>query len=279
MVNHSVIVEDHSLVTNLINAFADQLGEAPGKDTARQQYDHHLKQIMLRPPPGLDAPFDVANLMSTVTKKLDEAAGDAESVGSTELEDVSESGGEVRVESPERTNDDSDGEEELCKDSVAEDGVSFGIVGDLMAVATVLEQMTSPAHTDKHRVTNVFELGHVPELSVHEYLQWIYKYFQCSDSCIMLGIVYVDRFLSLNPEFVVTSFNVYKLILTSMVLAAKFFDDTYYCNTFYAKVGGIDVKDLNAQEAELLKLMNWRLNVKAYDFEQYRYFLAKSVYG
>lgn len=48
----------------------------------------------------------------------------------------------------------------------------------------------------------------------------------------------------------------HRVILTSVVLAAKFFDDRYYSNKFYAAVGGVRTKELNALEAEFLRLIS-----------------------
>eukprot|EP00971_Amphidinium_carterae_P312010 6202150-Amphidinium_carterae.1 len=55
------------------------------------------------------------------------------------------------------------------------------------------------------------------------------------------------------------------------MLAVKFFDDVYYSNAYYAKVGGVRTKDdasayfhqheVNALEAQFLKLIEWRLHV------------------
>ena len=42
-----------------------------------------------------------------------------------------------------------------------------------------------------------------------------------------------------NPDFVISSLNVHRLLITSIMLASKFFDDVYYNNAYYARVGGI----------------------------------------
>jgi hypothetical protein len=45
-----------------------------------------------------------------------------------------------------------------------------------------------------------------------------------------------------------TSRNVHRLMITGMVIATKYFDDFYYKNTFYAKLGGITTELLNEME-------------------------------
>lgn len=43
------------------------------------------------------------------------------------------------------------------------------------------------------------------------------------------------------------------------MVAAKFADDYYYKNEFYAKIGGISKIEINALESELLRTLNYHL--------------------
>lgn len=45
------------------------------------------------------------------------------------------------------------------------------------------------------------------------------------------------------------------------MIAIKWHDDEYYKNEYYAKIGGINAKEMNALESEFLKLMDFRLFV------------------
>jgi hypothetical protein len=45
------------------------------------------------------------------------------------------------------------------------------------------------------------------------------------------------------------------------MLAAKFFDDLFYNNAFYAKLGGVAPLEMNALELEFLQLLNYSLFV------------------
>uniref|UniRef100_A0A7S4QEV9 Cyclin n=2 Tax=Alexandrium monilatum TaxID=311494 RepID=A0A7S4QEV9_9DINO len=83
--------------------------------------------------------------------------------------------------------------------------------------------------------------------------------------------MYMDRVVNNHrPEFTICSLNIHRLLVTSIVLAAKFYDDIYYSNTFYAKVAGLRTKELNALEALLLKKLGWQLHVQPREYEQYR---------
>ena len=54
------------------------------------------------------------------------------------------------------------------------------------------------------------------------------------------------------------------------MLAAKFFDDRYYNNEYYSKVGGISKAEMNKLEAEFLKFINFKLYVPPMIFFKYR---------
>ena len=45
------------------------------------------------------------------------------------------------------------------------------------------------------------------------------------------------------------------------MLAAKFFDDQYFNNAYYAKVGGVPRREMNSLELEFLFLVNFSLHV------------------
>ena len=43
------------------------------------------------------------------------------------------------------------------------------------------------------------------------------------------------------------------------MLASKFFDDVYYNNAYYARVGGISNGEVNALEMEMLRMISFSL--------------------
>jgi Cyclin. len=61
------------------------------------------------------------------------------------------------------------------------------------------------------------------------------------------------------------------------MLAAKFFDDHYYNNEYYAKVGGISNKEINILEVEFLNYINFNLYVDPILFLRYRQRLLSQI--
>lgn len=87
----------------------------------------------------------------------------------------------------------------------------------------------------------------------------------------VLCLIYIDRAIKRDDTFAVSALNVHRcvmcrfvsrgyafirrLVLTALTIAAKFHDDIYYSNAFYARVGGVSVAELNTLELTLLKMI------------------------
>lgn len=66
-----------------------------------------------------------------------------------------------------------------------------------------------------------------PTITIQSYLERIFKYANCSPSCYVVAYVYLDRFTQRQPALPVNSFNVHRLLITSVLVAAKFMDDMW----------------------------------------------------
>lgn len=129
-------------------------------------------------------------------------------------------------------------------------------------LAYVVESLVEPSEyaTVPYQHPSKFEAFRAPGISIRDYLMRIHKYASCSPECFVLALVYIDR-LQRMQGFVLTELNVHRVVITSVVLAAKFFDDHYFNNAYYAKVGGVLCKEMNELEIEYLLLINFSLHV------------------
>ena len=101
-------------------------------------------------------------------------------------------------------------------------------------------------------------------LSIHR----IHKYASCSKECFILALIYIDRLIQRN-NFLLTELNVHRVVITAVLLAAKFFDDAYYNNAYYAKVGGVLVSEMNTLEVEFLFRIDFSLRVLPEVYDKY----------
>jgi hypothetical protein len=97
----------------------------------------------------------------------------------------------------------------------------------------------------------------------------IHKYSSCSNECFILALIYIDRLIQRN-NFLLTELNVHRVVITAILLAAKFFDDAYYNNAYYSKVGGVLVSEMNGLEVDFLFRINFSLHVTPDVFDKYR---------
>lgn len=137
------------------------------------------------------------------------------------------------------------------------------------ALATVLSQLTSACSwsPDLTDAPTGFDATEVPKISLKDYAARIAKFSGVTEECFVLSFVYLDRLVVRNPEFVITNLNVHRLLITSIVVAAKFQDDDYYSNEYFARVGGVSTKELMDLETHLLKMLGWNAHVSKEDYK------------
>lgn len=121
--------------------------------------------------------------------------------------------------------------------------------------------------------------GHVCELTEFEsatcnlsasaYLKRIINYSGCSECCAVVGLLYLQRLKQRVQTLRLTSNNLQRLLLTSVMVAAKFLDDMYYSNKHWAQIGGLSLKEVNALEMIFLFRLNFDLQMTRETYEKY----------
>jgi len=126
-------------------------------------------------------------------------------------------------------------------------------------------------------VSPKFNAQSIPDISIKNYLQRLTKYTPCSPESFLVSIIFLDRIITTN-NLLVTSFNVHRLLITSILIAAKILDDSsVYNNKYYAHVGGVPLKELNELECTFLSLISFDLNISPELFERYRLSIELAV--
>ncbi|CAA3008776.1 cyclin-P3-1-like [Olea europaea var. sylvestris] len=122
----------------------------------------------------------------------------------------------------------------------------------------------------------IFHGSRAPSLSICQYIDRIFKYSSCSPSCFVIAHIYVDRFVQRTNMFL-TSLNIHRVIITSVMVAAKFIDDAFFNNAYYARVGGVSTAELNKLEMKFLFGLDFELHVTLQTFKRYCSRLAKEA--
>jgi hypothetical protein len=100
---------------------------------------------------------------------------------------------------------------------------------------------------------------------VRDYVQRIADHSKCSLVCFVAAYGYLQRLSKVDSKYRVCSRSVHRLLISSVLIAAKLFDDKFYSNAFYARIGGISTKELNRLELEMLQLLEFRMWVQRED--------------
>ena len=114
-----------------------------------------------------------------------------------------------------------------------------------------------------------FESAYAPEISIEAYVERVYKFSKASNCVYVIAMIYIDRLIE-GEGLVVTALNVHRLFITCILVAAKFYDDEFFKNAFYATLGGIDASEMNMLEIDLLNMIKFSLFVSPESYASYK---------
>ena len=104
-----------------------------------------------------------------------------------------------------------------------------------------------------------FHAQTVPAITIPAYLARINKYSKYSQGVVVAAMIYLQRVIRKHPHIIVSSRTAHRLIISAIVVSAKFNDDSHLQNSCYAQIGGICVKELNRLEVHFLDLIRFQL--------------------
>lgn len=148
------------------------------------------------------------------------------------------------------------------------------VAGLAMAVANMASLAAEAAKGE-----SCFDYGGVPPLSLEAYAARLHQYLGCSGTCYVLALIYLDRIVLRCPDLVVSEFTCHRLLLASIVVAAKFHDDSFYSNRYYSNVGGVQLQEMNRLEMRFLELLEWHIRVDPEEYGVYRDLCAEASSG
>jgi hypothetical protein len=120
------------------------------------------------------------------------------------------------------------------------------------------------------QAVTVFDSSSVPPIEIEKYLMRLAVTFRCSDASFVAALIVVDRLLAYDGgRLPLTKRNVHRVFLASLVVAVKYHEDLVYSNGYYAKAGGVHVREVNRLERALLTSLDFGLRVHP---EQYKFY-------
>ena len=141
----------------------------------------------------------------------------------------------------------------------------------LITMADLLTDICEESSKDKdtnNKLIKPFLSKKIPSISIEKYLERLISHTKMEISTLILILIYIDKICK-NNKFRLNYFNIHKLIVTSMLVSIKYNEDDYFSNSFYAKVGGVSITELNHLEYEFLSLIDFELYVDEDLFSKY----------
>jgi hypothetical protein len=121
---------------------------------------------------------------------------------------------------------------------------------------------------NKNYLLKSFTNKNIPSISIKDYLLRLSKHSKVNESTIILILIYIDRICNMN-HFILTYYNIHKMILAAFILAIKYNEDGYYSMNYYSKIGGITLSELNNLESEYLILIGYNLLIQPKLYNKY----------
>ncbi len=131
---------------------------------------------------------------------------------------------------------------------------------------------------------DLFSGSSVPQISILDYTKRMMRYltgiakseyesgrdfYIVNDMAVrymVMAIIYLERVKS-KSKFIVSSKNIHRLIITAVTVASKIADDIQPKNSYFAKLGGIPMNELNLLENEFCSLIGFHLFIKPEEFK------------
>jgi len=141
----------------------------------------------------------------------------------------------------------------------------------LKKICILLEALIdlNPVKNLKKKTINktIFDLKRLPLISLYDYLYRIIKYTRINDNTLINALIYIDRIH--KNKFIITYYNIHKLIFIAIVLASKFVEDNCLNRKLYSRIGGITNKEFEILEIKFCLYINYRLYIKKDIFDKY----------
>ena len=134
----------------------------------------------------------------------------------------------------------------------------------VVTISRILDNMieSSPDELDSDNLT-VFDSKNIPPISIQDYLLRIMTYSRATSRNMVMSLSYIDILRNeKSSKFQLSRFNVHRLLVTSLMVASKFYEDLYIDNDSWATIAGVNLQELNRLERHFLAYIDFEINTK-----------------
>lgn len=101
--------------------------------------------------------------------------------------------------------------------------------------------------------------GHKPTISIENYVQRCIQYLPTiTKQDLIMVLSHIDNIVT-NCHVPLVSNIVHRLFITSLLIVSKFNSESFYKNSYYTKIAGVQIDELNKLEREFLIIIDFKV--------------------
>lgn len=131
----------------------------------------------------------------------------------------------------------------------------------MILISSMLAELieTNDAISLKNSHLTRFHSRTAPGISVLDYLHRLAKHATLPPPLLLSMVYYIDRLCALYTDFTINTLTVHRFLITAATVAGKGLSDSFWNNSYYARVGGVKVAELKLLELEFLHRVDWKI--------------------
>ena len=92
------------------------------------------------------------------------------------------------------------------------------------------------------------------------------------NSTLIISFIFILQILE-KENYYICKNNIYRIILSSCLIANKVNDEFHFKNSYFSKIGGLNLNEMNYLEYSFLNKMNFKLYINEGEF----YFILDKI--
>ena len=147
----------------------------------------------------------------------------------------------------------------ILKEKKEASQLSFDICNIVSALLTDICEEGKHNIESKIALLKPFISRKIPTISIKDFIDRLLKYSKAFKEIIIIILIYLDNICAKN-KINLNYYNIHKLIFGAFISAVKFYEDHPYSMKYYAKLGGISIKEALVLEYEFMSNYQFRNN-------------------
>ena len=112
---------------------------------------------------------------------------------------------------------------------------------------------------------DIFYSNKIPLITTEEFIIRIEKYTHLECSTLISAFIYTKRLIE-KENYIIGLNNLYRIFLGACIIAIKFNEDSNFKNKYYAKIGGLNLEEMNLIEYNIYYRIDFNLIINEKEY-------------